>query len=484
MGSVRATLDASARGLGQGAAASAPTAPHATPRDGKGARTGPEWFWAKWPARTVFAVSLVLSAAAHVSLAPWKMPPSVQINDYEGEATVPIDILEQEDPAAEIEPPAPAAPPEPKTEEPKGTPAGETPDAGKAHEAAASEASADAEVEDSDAASDGRADDGRNEEDAEGGRGTDGAARDAAADDGGAEGRPDPEALLAASDAVPAEVVYVTVALNAIAIRENPAAVELGGILRSIPQWNDFMRGTEDLIDPVRDADWIYISGPSLRDTSADVITLHYNVPDATVDKAVAIVARQYPRGGSYDTGVRGVRAWLIKADRAERVIERPRSHLLVIVPPRSARGVAKLLVHAKDKPKNILPGVAVWVRLVDPHHALPGFVPEGVLEMRLKVSTRSDGGADITIDGDCRDEETAERAAEAVRRTIRENNTFVVSMGTAGLLNHPEVTSDGQKLHVRVRATRDQVEATIAAIQFVLPSVTSPPPAGPSNGR
>jgi hypothetical protein len=420
------------------------------------------------------------------------MPPSIQVNDYEGEATVPIDILEQEDPAAEVEPPSPPPPPpEAKSEEAKGSPAGETADAGTTREAAASEASEAAEAADADV------EDSRpHENDAEGGRSKEGEARDAGSDDGGAEGRSDPEALLASSDAVQAEVVYVTVIINAAEIRGNPAAAELGGILRSIPQWNDFMRGTEDLIDPLRDADWILISGPSLRDTSADAITLHFNVPDATVDKAVAIVARQYPRGGSYDTGVRGVRAWLIKADRAERVIERPRSHLLVIVPPRSAAGVAKRLVHTKDKRKNLLPGVAAWVRVVDPHHALPALVPEGVLEMRLKVATRSDGGADVTIDGNCKDEETAERAAESVRGTIRENNTFAVSLGTAGLLNHPEVTSDGPKLHVHVRATRDQVESTIAAVQFLLPSVSfrprsggagdvpSPPPMAPSNER
>jgi hypothetical protein len=432
------------------------------------------------------------------------MPPSIEVNDYEGEASIPIDILEQDDPPAEVEPTAPEALPAPNSESAKVAPAGDTSDAGRVGEAATSAAAAAADGEAADApAGDGvsaadvgddagaaaglaltGAEGGRSDEDAESGAGKQRTAHDGGTDDGGAEGPSDPEALLASSNAVQAEVVYVTVAINAVAIRENPAAAELGAVLRAIPQWNDFMRGTEELIDPVRDADWICISGPSLRDTSADVITLHYNVPDATVDKAIAIVARQYPRGGAFDTGVRGVRAWLVRADRAERVIERPRSHLLVIVPPRSAKGVAKLLVHAKDKPKNILPGVAAWVHIVDPHHALPGLVPEGVLDMRLKVATRSDGGADIAIDGDCRDEATAARAAEAVRRTIREYNSFGVSLGTAGLLNHPEIAADGRKLQVHVRATRDQVESTIAAVQFVLPSVASPAPAGSSNGR
>ena len=287
----------------------------------------------------------------------------------------------------------------------------------------------------------------------------------------------DPESLLASSDAVQADVVFVTVLLNATEIRKNPAAADLGVLLNAIPQWSDFMRGTGGLVDPVRDADWILISGPSLRDTSADAITLHYNVADGVVDKAIQIVARNSVHGGPYEVGVPGVRAWLVSADNAPRVIVRPRSQLLVIVPPRSATGVARRLAHTKDKRKNIMPGVAAWVRVVDPHHALPSLVPEGVLEMRLKISPRDDGGADIAIEGDCKDEASAARAAPAVARTLRENNTFAISLGTHGLLNRPEVTSEGKMLLVRVIASREQVESTIAAAQFVLPPPAAPPP-------
>src|SRR5262249_48167531 len=115
--------------------------------------------------------------------------------------------------------------------------------------------------------------------------------------DGGA-GPADPQALLASSGAVQADVIFVTVVINAIEIRKNPAAGQLGALLWSIPEWYEFMHGTEELIDPVRDADWILISGPSLRDSGADAITLHYSTSDATVDRAVQIVSRQSPNGG------------------------------------------------------------------------------------------------------------------------------------------------------------------------------------------
>jgi hypothetical protein len=191
----------------------------------------------------------------------------------------------------------------------------------------------------------------------------------------------------------------------------------------------------------------------------------------------VQIVAHHYDHGGTYDVGVPGVRAWLAHADRAERVIERPRSHVLVIVPPRRAAAVARQLAHAKAMPKDIMPGVATCIRVVDPHHALPGLVPEGVVEMRLKVRTRDDGGADVDIEGDCKDDDTAARSVDAIARAIRQNNTFAVSLGTRGLLNRVEVTSEGKQVLVHVAATRDQIEATIASVQLVLPGLSAAPP-------
>jgi hypothetical protein len=404
--------------------------------------------------RVVFAFSLVVSGLAHCSLMPLQLPQSVELKDFEGEAAIPIDVLEQGEAPVE---PVPAPPPDPAESKPaddgKEKSAPSVADAGALRDALASDdASSDAAPTDAETA-------------------------DAAdAGDGGA-GASDPQALLASSGAIQADVIFVTVMINAIEIRKNPAAAQLGAVLRAIPEWYDFMHGTEGLIDPVADTDWILISGPSLRDSSADAVTLHYAISDATVDRAIQIVARHYDHGGPHDVGVPGVRAWLAHADRAERVIERPRPHVLVIVPPRRAAAVARQLVRAKAMPKELMPGVATFIRVVDPHHALPGLVPEGVVEMRLRVTNRDDGGADVSIDGDCKDEDTAARSADAVARAIRQNNTFAVSLGTRGLLNRTEVTAEGRHVHVHVAAAREQIEATLASVQLVLPGLSSAPP-------
>lgn len=460
------------RPLGEGAAQAAPTAPHATPRTGKGRPSGPERFWAKWPVRLAFGLCLLVSGVVHCSMMPMHLPGSMDVNDYEGEAAIPIDLIESQGQAtAEVEPPPPPEAPPPATDpkasgdKSKESPlarfdAGAPRDAGRA-DAGPRDAGADAEAADAQASLDG--------------------AVALASDAGPADAGGDPRALLASSGAVQADVIFVTVVINAIEIRKNPAAAQLGDLLRAIPDWNDFMHGTEGLIDPVKDTDWILISGPSLRDSSNDAVTLHYATSDAKVDKAIAIVSSHYDRGGPYDAGVPGTRAWLAHADFAERVIERPRSHVLVIVPPRRATAVARQLAHARQMPKNIMPGVATFVRVVDPHHALPGLVPEGILEMRLKVVGHDDGSADIDIDGDCKDEATCTRGAAQVSRTIREQNNIAVSMFTAGLLDDVDVSAEGRRLHVHLTATAVQIQKTIAAVQAFLPSLvpTPPPPGG-----
>jgi hypothetical protein len=408
-------------------------------------------FWARWPMRIVFAACLVVSAALHGSLVPLRLPGSVEVQDFEGEAAIPIDILQQGE--APVEPPPVVQPPEAPPQSPgEGRDKATAADAGVARDASAADAGRDGAPD-----AEGLPDAG-----------------EPALGDGGAG---DPQALLASSGAVQADVIFVTVVINAIEIRKNPGAGQLGEILRSIPEWYDFMHGTEGLIDPVADADWLLISGPSLRDSSADAVTLHYSTSDATVDRAVQIVSQQ-SSGGPLNVGVPGVRAWRAHADRADRVILRPKPHVLVIVPPKRATPVAKQLVHAKAMPKNIMPGVAAFIRVVDPHHALPAIIPEGTTEARLHVRSRDDGGADVDIEVDCKDEATASRGAEQVARVIRQNNTFAVSLGTGGLLNRAEVGSEDKQIHVHVTATREQIQTTLASVQLVLPSVATAPPA------
>jgi hypothetical protein len=242
------------------------------------------------------------------------------------------------------------------------------------------------------------------------------------------------------------------------------------------------MSGTD--IDPVRDTDWVIVSGPSLRNTANDSVIVHYSAPDRVVDQAVRIVTAKYDRGGPFDAGVPGVKASLAHADRAERVFVRARSRVLAVVPPKKAHQAALMLMTARID-AHLRPGEAVRLRIIEPRHVLPD-LPEDITVVRMRVLTAPDGGAEVLIEGDTKDAESAAQTAVQLRRFVRSRNDMLVSMVTHGLLDNIEVSSEGSTVKARVVATQDQIEAVASLVGSFLgvepPSAagagsSSPPP-------
>jgi hypothetical protein len=459
------------RALGYGAALAAPTAPHATPaQPGAGRkRSGPERFWKRPSMGLALGPFLLLSLVAHYVLFPLELPHAFEVNDVEGEAVIPVDVL-----AAD---PAPLPPPPPESSPPVST-APDRSDEQRARELAAAAARADASAP-RDAGAAGNA------------ATTDAAIGDAAID--GASGHPvadgggDDAAVAAAEvDAGPNAIVgatlqrdanLVSLVVNAEVIRQHPAGAKMGFLLRGIPQWDEFMSGTN--IDPIRDTDWVQIWGPSLINTAHDDVLIHYSVPDAVVDRAIDVVGRKYDRGGRFDVGVPGVKATLAHADRAERVLLRPQAHVLAVVPPADAKKDAQQLVAAR-LPAHNHPAEAVYLRLVNPHHPMPE-IPESLTEMRMRVVPRADLGADVFTEGDTRDAASAADAADGLRRMVRRHNDALTAMITHGLFDHIEVTSEGPLVKAHMVVTLDQIEtltALVAGFLGVQPDLAPPAPA------
>ncbi len=409
--------------------------------------------------RVAFWSSLLVSTVAHFSVVGVGTPHRFEINEVEGEGIIPIDIVAGE-PEPTLSPPPPPAAPDPDKE-----PLASTltrPVTLLRLDAGIADASSDARPgAQSDAASDARADAADL---------FDGAI--AASADAGAIPR-DPEAFLGA-ESMRADVVLVTLVINAEVIRAHPVGSRLGYLLRGIPQWDDFMSGTD--IDPVRDTDWVVISGPSLIHTARDMVLIHYAVADRVVDHAVRIVTGKYDRGAPFDAGVPGVKASLVHADRAERVILRPRPHLLAVVPPNVAHRAAAALVDGRFD-EHVHPGEAVYLRLLNPHHPMPE-VPESITEMRLRVVPGSDAGAEVFIEGDTKDPGTAAQAAEEMRRIVRRHDDAFTSILTHGLLDHVDVAAEGTTVKVHLSATRDQIE-TVASLVGGFLGVVEPPSSG-----
>ncbi len=472
--------DGAASSLGEGAAEVAPTAPHATPREGTPKhRTGPEKFWDRRRIRIALTVTSFLSLALHYEMAPWSIFPEHTLSfkdDDDGQLTIPIDMVQE---GPETPPPTPLPTPAETAhgEGPKSGPGAH--DAGR--DAAPRDAGDDARAGE-DAGAVARLDDGG------AGAGLDGAV--AMLDDGGldaalassspdggpgAGGPRDPSAFLGAAGAVQSGPALVQLLVNMEEIRKNPIGARMGPLLSAIPQWDDFISGTN--VDAVRDTDWVLISGPSLLHTERDMIWVHYSASDKLVDHAIDIVAHKYDRGGPFDAGVPGVKASLGHADRAPRVFLRPQSHLLVVVPPDFAHTAAVALVKAHISP-HIRPGEALRLTLKNPSHPMP-FLPTSLSELRLWIVPRaSDGGADVFAEADAPTADEASKASDQVKRLLRDQNSIGVRIVTQGLLNNVEIGPDGSVVKLHLSASREQLEAVLGLVAAQL-GVTMPPPAG-----
>jgi hypothetical protein len=481
------------RPLGEGAAQEAPTAPHATPRRGKARRTGPEWFWARWPVRLALGLSLVVSGAAHCAVMPFDMPSSLELHDFEGEAEIPVDVFEQEEsPAAQSTPLAPTETPE-GVRLSEGVAGGRGLDGGPG-EGGVRDAAADAPRDApsdaprgalSDASGDAVADaqpDGPDDA----GAGLDGAI--ALVEAGPAPHGPfDPQAVLGSTKNIHAGDNNVDLLVNAEAIRKNPVGAKVGFLLRGIPQWDEFMSGTQ--IDPVRDTDWIRISGPALVHTERDVVLIHYSATDAVVDEAVKVLCSKYVHGGPMDAGVAGVKASVIHADRAERVIVRPQTHVLVVVPTDKAEEAARTYAPPAPVRSHLKDGEAFSMMLKNPHHVLSD-IPESVTVLRMRIETRKDDGVDVYIEGDTKDPEAASEAAGSLKKLITRfaDLDWLPLLGrgafAGGILDDVDVGSEGKLVKIHRTASRHQIEMVVALIaaQFHLdphaPVVQPAPPA------
>jgi len=263
----------------------------------------------------------------------------------------------------------------------------------------------------------------------------------------------------------------VQLLVNMEVIRATPVGAKMGPLVSAIPQWDDFISGTR--VDPLRDTDWVMIYGPSLINTERDAILVHYSTSDRIVDEACAVVAKKYDRGGAFDLGVPGAKAWLGHADRARRIFLRAQPHLLVVVPEDYAKTAARTLVGGKT-PSHVRPGEAMRLTLKNPHRPMP-FIPETVSELRLWIVPRAaDGGADVFAEGDTPDAAKASAAADDLRKVVRQQNSIGVRIVTQGLLNNVDIQGDGSIVRLKLSASREQLEAILGVVSAQL-GVTLP---------
>jgi hypothetical protein len=282
-------------------------------------------------------------------------------------------------------------------------------------------------------------------------------------------------------DGLVAGPTLVEIRVNVAKVRENAIGARLGPILLGIPQWADFLGGTD--VDPVKDLDWIWIFGPSLIHTDKDAAVLRYNMTDERAARNIATLSKRDVGGGKFDTGVPGVRAWRGRADKAWRVFMLPRAHVAAMVPPDFAKIAARAFSRVELKTPTAA-DEAVRVKVKNPSHPMP-FLPTSLTELRFWVVPQKGGGADAFVEADAPDAASASAAARQMRSFVQDQNSFGVRLMTRGILNGLEVTSDGALVKAHAPVSQDQIEAVydlVAAFLGVNTVDEAPSKPGPSS--
>jgi hypothetical protein len=226
--------------------------------------------------------------------------------------------------------------------------------------------------------------------------------------------------------------------------RAHPSSKRLGALLSKVPQWKAFLEATS--LDPIADVDRLLIAGPQLRQSAKVAVVIKTRWTDAKLRAALERLREK--AGGEWDAAPTPP---VLKTtlDGAERFVVMLGGGLLVIVP-------IEALPQAKAMRGGSFPaarGAAFLFTLKQPGKALSGLpfaVPTTLEAVRLTMTMRADGGADVAFEGTTGSAAASVIAADVLTRGLETATTRKTFLGTIRLFDPVTFVADG----TRVRAT------------------------------
>jgi hypothetical protein len=104
-------------------------------------------------------------------------------------------------------------------------------------------------------------------------------------------------------------------------------------------------------------------------------------------------------------------------------------------------------------------PGELVEMRLNEPGRSFPS-VPRTISKGVMMVTSRDDGGVEVTMTGTCADEAEAKLAQKVVAANVQKYNVFPFRLITRKALDTAKVSHEGSTVTVDVTLSKVQVEA------------------------
>lgn len=272
----------------------------------------------------------------------------------------------------------------------------------------------------------------------------------------GAQTLKDPLAVAGGPGKFAVKNPHVQVLFNGSRLRGNTAGSALGGVLTSLPEWKSFFDGTG--LDPIADTEHLLIAGPQLRRSKDVVVWMQYRGSEGDMRAAVDKLVKR-TKGGKWIEDA-PVPAAIAGAHGARRVFALVPGKKLLVILPYAARGdLAKV---KGVKPFNQTSKAGIVIALATPRNAFAGYedvidVPKTFKWMRLVVTPRQDGGADVALEIGDASEEAAAKDAPLLEKQLSQVRTLAAIATLVGAEVLPPMKVEIDHDVLRVNATVSQ---------------------------
>jgi hypothetical protein len=271
----------------------------------------------------------------------------------------------------------------------------------------------------------------------------------------GWNGPRDANALLgAAGEAItgsPESLVFV----HSSAIRADARRDQLrNALLGVLPGWSEFM--PYDVVDPIRDVDWVVMSGSLVMgSTESNIILARYNLTEERADVAMATLLKVLP--SAHPTSVpSGAPAITARVDGVERLYVRPRPGLLAIVPIDDGPRVTILLART-GAPTDMRRGELL--RIADRKPRGEAFGAPQLRGTRVWVMATRKRTTTVRVEGDCDTADAARGALEAIDARLHDGTIPTWTKLVAPWLGRIRLHADGPVVRASVALGEDDVE-------------------------
>jgi hypothetical protein len=271
----------------------------------------------------------------------------------------------------------------------------------------------------------------------------------------------DPSKLAGQPGAVQAKATNVIVYLATDVARGHELAPLLSGLLAKIPQWKELLGGTG--LDPLRDFDHVWLTGPHMQSSRVVVAVVDYNVSAAKMKKAIeSAMAVSKPPGRwlSEKTAPLGV----LGDGGVQRVSLRPDKHAVIVAPAEAE----EQLKSAKDLKFNKSTSTLLAMTMRTPWRGFmhtPVRFPKSIALLKLTL-TPTENAFTLRLEASDESPEAAARSVVELADSIEQVRKPPI---LAAFFDKPSFKVDGNRIFGEVTVTNVQLRRILSMVESLL---------------